>query len=192
MRWHDFEAAEPRLAAVAHDRLVAPGVVLVGTVRRDGSPRISPVEPFLLEGELWLSMLWGSHKAADLTRDPRVLVHSIVTRRNGDEGEVKVRGRCREAPEPAVQQQYADAVASALGWRPEVGRFHLFAVDLTSVAYVRYDEPTGDQHVVLWPAGEQFVRRGTSATSLGEPVPSQEGLITAGAEPSASTTGPDS
>src|SRR5690349_5106365 len=137
MRWHDFEAAEPRLAGLAHDRLIEPGVVLVGTVRRDGSPRISPVEPFLLEGELWLSMLWGSYKAADLRRDPRVLVHSIVTDRSGDEGEVKVRGRCREEPDPEVQQRYAAAVASALGWRPEVGRFHLFAVDLASVAYLR-------------------------------------------------------
>jgi hypothetical protein len=178
MRWHDFEAAEPRLAGLARDRLIEPGVVLVGTVRRDGSPRISPVEPFLLEGELWLSMLWGSYKAADLRRDPRVLVHSIVTDRSGDEGEVKVRGRCREEPDPEVQQRYAAAVASALGWRPEVGRFHLFAVDLASVAYLRYDEPTGDQHVVLWPAGEQFVRRGTSATSLGERESSRAGPIT--------------
>jgi Pyridoxamine 5'-phosphate oxidase len=177
VRWHDFETAEPRFADLARDRLVGPGVVLVGTIRRDGSPRISPVEPFLLEGDLWLSMLWGSHKAVDLERDPRVLVHSIVTSRTGDEGEVKLRGRCRQESDPTTQQRYAEAVSAALGWRPEVGRFHLFAVDIASVAHVRYDEPTGDQHVVLWPTGEQFVRRGTSATSLGEPERSPSGLI---------------
>lgn len=92
MRWHDFEVAAPRFARLAQDKLVGPGVVLVGTIRRDGTPRISPVEPFLLEGDLWLSMLWESHKAADLRRDPRVLVHSIVTSRDGTDGEVKVRG----------------------------------------------------------------------------------------------------
>ena len=75
----DLQDQQPRLGALAHDRLVAPGVLLVATVRRDGTPRLSPVEPFVLDGDLWLSMLLGSLKAADLLRDPRVLVHSIVT-----------------------------------------------------------------------------------------------------------------
>lgn len=57
MRRVDFEAAAPGLARVAVERLLVPGVVPVGTIRRDGSPRISPVEPFVLDGELWLSML---------------------------------------------------------------------------------------------------------------------------------------
>ena len=38
------------------------------------------------DGELWLSMLWRSRKAADLGRDPRVLVYSIVTGRDGGQG----------------------------------------------------------------------------------------------------------
>jgi hypothetical protein len=38
-------------------------------------------------------MLWKSQKAADLLRDHRILVHSIVTSREGEPGEVKLRGR---------------------------------------------------------------------------------------------------
>jgi hypothetical protein len=171
MHWQDFELAAPRFARVAEERLVGPGVLLVGTIRRDGTPRISPVEPFLLDGELWLSMLWGSRKATDLDRDPRVLLHSIVTSRDGGEGEVKVRGHCRTQDDPAVQSRYAEAVSRALGWHPQVGRFHLFRVDIDSVAHLRYDDSTGDQHVEMWPQGTRFVRRGTSATSLGEPEP---------------------
>jgi len=177
MRWVDFEAAAPGLARVALERLLVPGVVLVGTIRRDGSPRISPVEPFVLDGELWLSMLWQSHKAADLLRDPRVLVHSIVTDRNGGEGEVKVRGRCRPEEEPAVQERYGDAVAAALGWRPDLGRVHLFSVDIDSVSYLRYDDATGDQFTALWPQGREYVRRGTGGTSLGHPEPADLGLV---------------
>jgi hypothetical protein len=168
MRWRDFEVVAPRLARLAREKLVGPGVVLVGTVRRDGSPRISPVEPFLLEGDLWLSMLWGSRKAMDLKRDGRVLVHSIVTSRDGGDGEMKVRGICREEHDPSVQRRYAEAVSASLGWEPEVGRFHLFAVEIGTVSYLRYDDPTGDQYIVLWPPGDEFVRRGTSATSLGD------------------------
>ena len=174
MRWHDLVRRQPRLARVAHDRLLDPGVVLVATVRRDGTPRLSPVEPFVLDGDLWLSMLWQSRKAADLARDPRVLVHSIITSRDGREGEVKLRGQVVAEPDPAVQVRYAAAVGEALGWSPQVGRFHLFRVEVADVTVLRYDDATGDQFVTRWPSGQEFVRRGTSATSVGEPEPRRD------------------
>ena len=177
MRWSEMQDQQPRLGALAHDRLVAPGVLLVATIRRDGTPRLSPVEPFVLDGDLWLSMLLGSLKAADLLRDPRVLVHSIVTGPDGGEGEMKVRGTAVDVPDEARQRRYADAVAAALPWTPEVGRFHLFRVDVDDVTYVRYDNASGDQFVVRWPAGTETVRRGTSATTLGQPEPSSGILV---------------
>lgn len=177
MRWQDLRAAQPRLASVAHDRLVAPGVLLVATIRRDGTPRLSPVEPFVLDGDLWLSMLHGSRKAADLLRDPRVLVHSIVTGPDGGEGELKLRGTVEHVADEARQRRYAAAVTEALPWSPEVGRFHLFRVEVDDVTYVRYDNASGDQYVVRWPAGTEVVRRGTSATSLGDPQPTAGVLV---------------
>jgi general stress protein 26 len=178
MRWQTFETEQPRLAELVHDRLMSPGVVLVCTIRRDGTPRLSPVEPFLMDGELWLSMLWGSRKAQDLQRDPRILVHNIVTSRNGgDEGEVKVRGTARSVEDREVQARYAAAVAKAIGWRPVPGRFHLYAVDIQEVAYLRYDDATGDQFSSLWPQGREFVRRGTSATSVGDPESVSDHLL---------------
>ncbi|MEP6528146.1 MAG: hypothetical protein ABJA86_13405 [Nocardioidaceae bacterium] len=83
MRWAEMEQRQPRLAALGQRRLIDPGVLLVATIRGDGTPRLSPVEPFIMAGHLFLSMLWQSRKAADLVRDPRVLVHSIVTSRDG-------------------------------------------------------------------------------------------------------------
>jgi hypothetical protein len=55
---------------------------------------------------------------------------------------------------------------SALGWRPEEPWFHLFRIDVGDVTLVRY-AASGDQHVVRWPSREEFVRRATSATSVG-------------------------
>ena len=92
MHWSEMTEGQPRLAALARERLIGPGVVLVATIRRDGTPRLSPVEPFVLDGDLWLSMMWQSTKARDLLRDPRILVHSVITSRDGAEGEVKLRG----------------------------------------------------------------------------------------------------
>jgi hypothetical protein len=172
MRWSDLEQAQQRLAGVGHRRLIAPGVVLVATIRRDGTARLSPVEPLIMDGDLWLSMLWQSAKARDLLRDPRVLVHSIVTSREGETGEFKVRGAARAESDPAVQRRYADTVARSLGWNPQPGRFHLFRVDISHISFIQYDTPTGDQHVAMWPPAREFIRRGTSATSVGpsEPV----------------------
>jgi hypothetical protein len=177
MRWQELEERQPRLAALGVRRLLQPGVVLVVTVRRDGTPRLSPVEPFVMDGELWLSMMWQSWKARDLLRDPRVLVHSVITGRDGGEGELKVRGLARADDDPERQRRYAAAVASALGWEPEPGRFHLFSVDLDDVTFIRYDDATGDQFVARWPPAREFVRRATTATSVGEPEPITDLLV---------------
>jgi hypothetical protein len=106
-----------------------------------------------------------------------VLVHSVVTRPEGDEGEVKLRGTVRPETAGDVQQRYADAVSAALGWSPEVGRFHLFAVAVEQVTYLRYDHATGDQYLVLWPPGTEQVRRGTGATTVGDPEPVRGVLV---------------
>lgn len=170
MRWDEFAAAQPRFAQLARDRLVEPRVVLMGTTRRDGTPRVSGVEPLILEGDLWFSML-GSTKVADLRRDPRVLVRSVITKPVG-EVEILVRGTAREVRDPEVQAHYAGAAAATLGWRPVVGQFALFAIDVEDVSCIRFDPETGDQHVARWPAGVEYRRRNLTPTSYGarEPV----------------------
>ena len=169
MRWSELAVSQPDLIEVGRRKLLDPGVVLVATIRRDGSPRLSAVEPFILDGELWLSMLFGSTKAKDLMRDPRVLVHSVITSRSGGGGEFKMRGTVQAQTDPDIQYRYSDAVTESLGWHPVPGEFHLFAVDIDDVTYIRYDDATGDQFVSRWPHGGEYVRRGTSATSLGPP-----------------------
>jgi pyridoxamine 5'-phosphate oxidase-like protein len=171
VHWRDLEEQQPRLAAVGRQRLVEPGVLLVVTLRRDGTPRLSPVEPWLMDGDLWLSMMWESHKARDLQRDPRILVHSIVTARDGQEGEFKVRGRAQTEERLAVQERYAADVSEHIGWTPTPGQFHLFRVDIDHVAFLRYVEATGDQYVASWPPAKEHMRPGDTATSLGDAVP---------------------
>jgi hypothetical protein len=167
MNWSDLETTAPRLALLAYERLVKPGVLLVATIRRDGTPRLSPVEPLLLDGDLWLSMMWQSRKAADLLRDDRILLHSIITNRDGGSGEVKVRGRVIAVEDRDVRARYCDAVA-VLGWKPTEPYFHLFRVGLAEVTVIRYAD-SGDQYVARWPERVEFVRRATSATSVGTP-----------------------
>ena len=94
--WQEFAAQAPELAALGEAQFARTGLALVGTRRRDGWPRISPVEPFIVDGQLYLGMMWRSVKALDLLRDPRCVVHSTVSDREGTEGEFKVYGRAVE------------------------------------------------------------------------------------------------
>jgi len=148
MTWREFEDAAPELAALGKERFERTGLVLVGTVRRDGSPRISPVEPLIVEDQLLLGMMWRSKKALDLLRDQRCLVHSTVCNRDGTEGEFKLRGQALDVQDPHARERYSQALYAKIGWRPEEP-YHLFAVDIESAAFIAYEDEK--QTVKRWP-----------------------------------------
>jgi hypothetical protein len=41
-----------------------------------------------------------------------------------------------------VQRRYAAAVSAQIGWRPVVGEFALFVVEVDDVTYIGYDADT--------------------------------------------------
>jgi hypothetical protein len=170
MRWSEIAARQPTLGEVAYEKLIRPGVLLAGTTRRDGLARISGVEPLVMDGDLWLSMMQASTKAHDLQRDPRITLNSIIT---GPEpaAEIKVCGTVREEIDRAVHGRYAAAVGDQIGWQPVVGQFTLFVVDVGDITYIGYDPETAGQHVARWPADAEYVRPSITPTSLGPPQP---------------------
>ena len=91
--WRDVELGAPELARLGLARLDSARVALLGTLRCDGSPRISPIEPCIAEGQLLIGAMTWSAKAADLQRDPRYVLHSVVTGPDNGEGELKTRAR---------------------------------------------------------------------------------------------------
>jgi hypothetical protein len=154
MSWQAFAAAAPDLAEVAREQFAPGRVALVGTIRADGSPRISSVEPHIMEGEVYVGMMWQSRKALDVLRDPRLLLRNAVCTSSGDEVELSLRGRATEIHDPAVRRRYVAAVAERIAWQEP--HFHLFAVQIESAALVRYGH--GQQAVKLWPQGREFTR----------------------------------
>jgi hypothetical protein len=114
-----MEAEAPELARQVRERFDATGLCLVATLRSDGWPRISPVEPLILEGRLYLGMIPNSTASRDLARDPRWLVHSTVTDKTGTEGEVKLYGNARRIRDEDEIERYCVALEATIGWRPE-------------------------------------------------------------------------
>jgi hypothetical protein len=148
----EMEAEAPQLAERARERFAATGLCLVGTLRSDGWPRISPVEPLVVGSQLYLGMMPGSTKSRDLARDARCLVHSTVSAREGTDGEVKLYGQARRVNDPDEIERYCRAIEEVIGWRPRGDDdLDLWLVYLARGAYVRFDG--GTQRFVTWEAG---------------------------------------
>ena len=151
MNWSEFKLESPELAALGEDRFERTGLVLVGTFRKDGWPRISPVEPLVFEGKLYLCMMWQSRKALDLLRDPRCTVNSIVSDKDGTEGDFKLFDIAVDVVDLQIRRRYGDALFEKIGFKPEEPEFHLFSVNIRSASFSRVE---GDEmkHMV-WRAG---------------------------------------
>ena len=108
MRWDAFVDACPEIASLAEERFRTDELVMLGTLRADGSPRISPCELDVAEGHLFFGMMWRSKKALDLLRDPRCVVHSVTCDRMGIDGDLKLYGRMIDVHEPALRLAYRD------------------------------------------------------------------------------------
>ncbi|MGE0102062.1 MAG: pyridoxamine 5'-phosphate oxidase family protein [Blastocatellales bacterium] len=145
MNWGQFSDAAPELAAKGATLFEGPGVVLIGTVRKDGSPRISPVEAMIHDGRLYLGMMWQSLKALDLMRDPRCTVHNLIADRMAADGEFKLHGRAGEVRDDVERKGYCQAVFKKMGWSPEGMKFHLFSIDIESAGLFTQD---GDKRLI--------------------------------------------
>ena len=150
--WADLEREAPDLAAIARDEFARSGMALVGTLRRDGAPRISNVEPVIADGELYLGMMWQSRKVVDLLRDPRLVLRNAVCTNRGDEVELIIRGHAVARDDATSREAYLAHSEAAWGSSP----FHLFAVAIDSAALIRYGG--GQQYVKVWPQGKEFSR----------------------------------
>jgi hypothetical protein len=132
--WRDVELGAPELARLGMARLNSAQVALLGTLRRDGSPRISPIEPCIAEGQLLIGAMAWSAKASDLRRDPRYALHSVVTGPDTGEGELKLYG-------PAVEagQDLRTAAAGAWWQVPAPEKALVFTLHIGQAVFIDWD-----------------------------------------------------
>jgi Pyridoxamine 5'-phosphate oxidase len=139
MKWGGFATASPELAALGRERFERRELCMVGTIRRNGWPRISPCELDFVGDELMLGMMWQSPKARDLLRDPRCVLHSCTSDRLGTEGDFKLYGQARDVRDRTTRDAYRAAVRARIDWEPK-DPFHLFAIEVESAGYVVFGE----------------------------------------------------
>ena len=135
MIWEEFKKVSPVMAALGAERFNRTGLVIIATIRKDGWPRISPVEPLIADGHLYLGMMWQSRKAQDLLRNPRCTVNTIVSNRDGSDGDFKIYGSAVEIQDLKMRQKYSESLEKKIGLRPKAPEYHLFSIDIDSAAF---------------------------------------------------------
>lgn len=76
----------------------------IGTVRKDGYPRLHPFTPFMASGHLLAFMEPTSPKGRDIERDGRYVIHSLVRDMNGSDGEFSVTGKARRVHDLSLRE----------------------------------------------------------------------------------------
>ena len=116
VRWESFEAARPDLEAVAREMLYhyGPGMGFLATVRRDGGPRVFPINPVLANGGLYGFIVPGP-KLEDLRRDGRFALHSGTFAPPRHDDGLYVAGNAVEIEDVALRNLIAERFLADLG-----------------------------------------------------------------------------
>jgi Pyridoxamine 5'-phosphate oxidase len=150
--WRDVATAAPEVAALVRRRFEATGLGLLATLRRDGGPRISGLEPLFTDDELWLGMMPGSLKVADLVRDPRFALHSATIDKQVTEGDARVSGRAVLVEDEPTKAQFRAAFKDHTGTDIPPGDFMLFRADVSELSTI---QPGGDHlNIDHWREGQ--------------------------------------
>jgi hypothetical protein len=139
MKWDEFAAAAPELAQLGREAFEEEHLAILGTLRKDGWPRISPCEAYFVDGELLLGMMPNSRKVFDLRRDDRITVVNGQAERIPRRGDFKLHGHAREILDETLREHLADAQEAAIDWRPPT-EAPTFAVDILTASYISFGE----------------------------------------------------
>jgi Pyridoxamine 5'-phosphate oxidase len=136
--WRELEAAAPELARRGRELLERRSLVMLGTLRADGSPRVSPVDTLFAGDELVFGVMTNSGKARDLRGDPRCALQTIVTETDGGEPELKLYGRA------------ARSRVNAGWWRDRPADAEVYGLEVAEAVVIEWDVGATRMRVRRW------------------------------------------
>ncbi|MBI2700225.1 MAG: pyridoxamine 5-phosphate oxidase [Mycobacterium sp.] len=151
--WTEFIAQAPQIADTFIRRhRAARNLCMLATLRSDGFPRISPMEPRIFEDALWISGMPSTTKYLDLQRDPRLCLHTATVDTEVKDGDAKLFGRAYVVPYGEQHQRFADALFDEIGLDLRGQQFDLIGVDITGASSVSVVDDHLD--ITIWKPGE--------------------------------------
>jgi hypothetical protein len=153
-RWREIVDTAPEFAERVRRSLDVRVHKTLATLRADGSPRISGIETFLADGDLWFGSMPNARKALDLQRDPRFALHSGSIDPPEWEGDAKLSGIAEEVTDADRRL----AVFRARGSDPPSSESHLFRADIREAVVVGLDDARSHLVIELWRPGAPIKR----------------------------------
>jgi Pyridoxamine 5'-phosphate oxidase len=152
--WDVFAGEAPHISEVFARRHAATGnLCLLATLGADGAPRISPLEPRIVEGHLALVGMPGTTKFRDLGRDPRFSLHTATVDPHVGEGDAKLSGVVENLQEPDLHRRFADDLFEESGFDLRGEVFDPFYVaDITRASAVELVD--NQLRITIWRPGE--------------------------------------
>jgi hypothetical protein len=154
LEWGEFAVEAPEIAGVFERRHTATGnLCMLATLRADGYPRISPLEPRIFEERLVMVGMPGTTKFVDLGRDPRFCLHTATVDTQVKEGDAKVWGVVENVQDREFHARFLQFLFDESGFdiRDEV--FDPFYVGrVTSASSIGFED--GKLTVTIWKPGE--------------------------------------
>jgi len=160
--WDEFVEEAPRIAELFLRRHAATGnLSFLATLRPDGYPRISPMEPRIFEGHLVLLGMPNTQKFRDLARDPRFSLHTATIDPNVGDGDAKVWGDARNVEDKDMHGRFAQDLFAESGFDLRGREFdHFFVADLAGASAVEFRDR--QLTITTWKPGQ-----GERSTPLG-------------------------
>jgi len=146
MSWNDLEEQAPQIASLGYDMLNR-RIAYLATLKKDGSPRLHPVTPFIGNGMLFMFTEPSSPKIRDLRRDRRYTLHCSVNRKEGEPlVEFLVEGTAEIINDADVRRQAAEQIAAS----PVVTKeYVLFEYRIDHALLIEYDQE-GNRLIKCW------------------------------------------
>ena len=141
--FQDLQTTAPEIAGPTAARFEKSGLGMLGTIRRDGSPRVSPIEVAFHEGRMYIGMMPGSTKHLDVERDPRICLVTAIADKDDLGGEGKLFGIAARVTDLHLADRILHAAAEASGFDPEsVAGSPMYEVLISSAAWQRVENDT--------------------------------------------------
>ncbi|MEM6108942.1 pyridoxamine 5'-phosphate oxidase family protein [Mycobacterium sp. 050272] len=151
--WTEFAEQAPRIADIFTRRHRATGnLCMLATLRADGFPRISPMEPRIFEDQLWLPGMPGTTKFADLLRDPRFCLHTATVDNQLADGDAKLWGFARECSDSARRERFVEDLAEDTGLDLRGEDFAFFGTEITGASAIELRDER--LNVTVWKPGQ--------------------------------------
>jgi Pyridoxamine 5'-phosphate oxidase len=126
---------------------------MLATIRSDGYPRISPMEPRIFDGRLVLVGMPNTTKFRDLERDPRFSLHTATIDPYVRDGDAKLWGEARNVQDPDLHGRFADDLFEESGFDLRGQKFDpFFVADLAGASSVEFSD--GKLTITIWKPGE--------------------------------------